>query len=299
MERTEKERILSNASNAVARLSPELVNQLSLNVDKLKPDTEYEGVCLATDIQGFTSRVSQMEQDGQLSEMSELMHAYWTILVRAVAQNGGFVRDFIGDAMVALWLKPEQFDNACKAALTMRAELDRFNRSNNHGGFPTRIGLHFGRLHIGSIGTAGFGTELLGEPANIASRIEGTNKDLGTQVLVSRQVHEGLVDPLVTRSLGSFLVSGKGEPIQLYELVGFRSHVLRRRTQALIDDFAEALEEFQQGNWGKAAELFETLHARNLDDGPTKFYLSMSMRYANNGPDKNWNGVAIRLPITT
>jgi len=293
-EKTEKEQILDSA---VARLNRDLVDRLTLNVAGLKPDTESTGTCLVTDIQGFTNRVAKKERDGRLSEMSDRMHEYWTILVRAVAERGGFVRDFIGDSMVAVWLSSEQRSEACKAALAIRAEVERFNRLNSHSELPTRIGLYFGRLRIGSIGTAGLGTELLGEPANIASRIEGASKYLETEVLVSGPTLEGLEDDFVTRSLGAFLVKGKDEPVQLHELMDVGSQTTDHTDHTSLESFAEALAEFQKENWEQAAEMFKTLCEQFADDGPAGFYLKISKRYAKNGPDKNWNGVALRLPL--
>lgn len=293
-ERTEKERILDSA---VARLDRKIVQQLRTNVANLKPDTEYMGTCLATDIQGFTNLVSGVERDGRLSEMSELMHEYWTILVRAVAENGGFVRDFIGDSMVALWLEPQQRSDACKAALTMRDEIASFNDSTKHRSFPTRVGLHFGRLRIGSIGTAGFGTELLGEPANIASRIENANKDLGTEILVSAPMLEGLEGVFVTRPLGDFVVAGKDESIQMHELIDTEPRPAERVHHLSREGFTDALVQFQNENWVQASVLFGELHKKFATDGPVRTYLRLSKRYAEKGPDGNWTGSALRLPL--
>ncbi|MFB3041631.1 MAG: CHASE2 domain-containing protein, partial [Candidatus Poribacteria bacterium] len=295
-ERTRKEKILENA---VARLNQDLVDQLTQNIADIKPDTETIGTCLSTDVEEFTRRVNEKDREGRLSEMGNLMHDYWVTLVGVVAQRGGFVRDFIGDSMIAVWPSPEQREDACRAALAIRAEVERFNRSEGRSRLPTRIGLDSGRLRIGSIGTAGLGTELVGDPANTASRIEAANHDLGTRVLVSELTLRGLEDEFITRKLGAFLLKGKDEALVIHELieVGTTEHDDQRRERNEI--FAKGLSEFQKENWSEARQYFIRLQSKQEldDDGPTRFYLRLCERYAQSGPDKNWNGVALKLPL--
>jgi adenylate cyclase len=136
----------------------------------------------------------------------------------------------------------------------------------------TRIALHCGELMLGSFGAADhFEYRAVGDIVNATSRIESLNKLLGTRVLASQAVLEGL-DELAVRPVGTFVLAGKSQPLALCELVGLRADDDPARAR-LRGRFAEALVAYTNGDCRTAARQFRALVADFPSDGPSAFYL--------------------------
>jgi adenylate cyclase len=202
------------------------------------------------------------------------MNAYFqTAVGDCIHKADGTVVKYIGDAIFAFWNAPEgQVDHAllaCEAALRF-GELNRREIMGHR--LHTRIGLHSGLANVGN-----FGSEervdytALGENVNLASRIEGLNKMLGTERLISSQTKAGVGDRLVTRALGTFRLKGFESLVEAHELVGWPDQ--EAVTQAWRDRFAGGLDHYQQRNLKSAAIAFRSVLELKPDDGPTRFYL--------------------------
>ena len=125
------------------------------------------------------------------------MNRYYAVLFEPVKRHGGLVQDVVGDSMLAIWATTEPDaslrNRACLAALDIAAAVDRFNADSGRLALPTRIGLHSGRLLLGSVGAMDhYEYRAVGDIVNTATRLEGLNKHLGTRMLVSADVLEGL-----------------------------------------------------------------------------------------------------------
>ncbi|MGH8588748.1 MAG: CHASE2 domain-containing protein, partial [Gammaproteobacteria bacterium] len=132
----------------------------------------------------------------------------------------------------------------------------------------------------------------VGDVVNTAQRIQDANKRLGTRVLASGAVLDGL-EGLASRALGSFYLAGKSRPIELYEVLhpGVLTGVDLDRRCLYFDS---GLTAFQQQDWVQAGEIFEALIEGYGADGPAHFYLDLCRRYAHTPPEPPWDG-AIRL----
>jgi len=129
----------------------------------------------------------------------------------------------------------------------------------------------------------------VGAIVNTVGRIEGFNKKLGTQILVSADVlHQ--VDGFLTRELGKFLLRGKSKPVVLYELL-CRLEESDETQQGLCKLFAEGLSAYRNQSWQKAKEKFCNCTELAQEDGPSLFYLKVCETYLQNPPGVNWNGL--------
>ncbi|MEW8586058.1 MAG: hypothetical protein AB2531_09865, partial [Candidatus Thiodiazotropha sp.] len=111
----------------------------------------------------------------------------------------------------------------------------------------------------------------VGDMVNTTSRIENLNKLLGTTMLASSAVVDGLKG-IETREVGQFVVAGKQLPITIYEVAAMSDEVspgLRR----LHADFADALAEWMRGDRESSYEKFKRILAEHPDDGPTQYYV--------------------------
>lgn len=231
------------------------------------------GICLATDVQGFTEFAERQSP----AELQRTMNRYFDLLSAPVAAHGGRITDVVADSVMCLWqsLTPEtaRGRDACLAAIDMRDAVARFNAAHASHPLPTRFGLHAGWVSFGNIGGGGhYAYSVLGDIANTASRIEALNKHLGTTILLSSEVTAGL-DDLVLRRLGVFRLKGKSEPVAIHELIGRRDSIddagaLARHLAA----FEDALGSAEAGQWSVALDLFQSILTEFPDDGAARFH---------------------------
>lgn len=248
------------------------------------------GICLASDAASYTTLA---ESHGP-AQLGALMNAYFAELFRPVKRSGGIVVDVVGDSMVAVWAdaaspSPALRRSACLAALDIVAATRRApDGAPPAAQLPTRIGLHAGDMLLGSVGALGhFEYRAIGDVINTASRVEGLNKLLGTELLATAEVVEGLSD-FETRPLGSFLLQGKRSPIDVVEVRGLRG-AEPGPDHSLCSEFAAALACRRERRWGDAVAAFERLAERQGADGPTRFYLAECARLAASPPGPAWS----------
>lgn len=287
----ERKRIIALARRVFPRWAPvnPVASGLMFEIENATTDFQRDigGICLATDIEGYTSVAAQHTAH----EMWQLLSSYYQVLGRPVSAHKGIITDVAGDSMIAIWmdsLSVRQKLEACLAALEMAQAAEYFNTSPIP--LPTRIGLHSGDMTLGRI-DAGEASHYraIGDTVNTASRIQGVNKYLGTQILASESTVNGLSN-IIYRPVGKFLLIGKNEPLELVEIIGVASESIKQRLSAINNCFAVALYAFQQGHWQEAAELFQNQLNSYGQDGPARFYLNLALNYTVN-PPVNWRGV--------
>jgi adenylate cyclase len=135
----------------------------------------------------------------------------------------------------------------------------------------TRIALHCGDIVLGNVGAADhFEYRAVGDIVNASSRLQELNKDLGTRILASQEMLEG-IGGYAVRALGRFLLRGKTVAIMLYELMGRADQNDAARAR-LCERFAEGLRIFQNRRWDEAAGVFSALIAEHGEDGPSRYF---------------------------
>jgi adenylate cyclase len=248
------------------------------------------GVCLATDAEKFTNLSENMAPD----RLRALLNCYFQSLFEPVRRHGGTVSDVVGDAMMAIWAGASSTvsmrGRAGRAALEILGAVDEFNRRERETPLPTRIGIHGGQILLGNVGAGDhYEYRPVGDIVNTASRIEGLNKQLGTRLLVSAEVVQGL-EEIVTREVGRFRLVGKQKSLTVYELMGLREHVTEA-TDCLLSEFARGLDRFRRGQWNEAAGIFRNTLVQFPTDGPSRYYLGLCEHYLDHPLPETWNGV--------
>ncbi|MGI0014808.1 MAG: adenylate/guanylate cyclase domain-containing protein, partial [Nitrososphaera sp.] len=287
---TNKER--QNIRKALGYYVPnEVVDQLAKNIVDIKRggQTVY-GACLFTDAAGYTTLSERMGP----KELTDFMHKYFEATFEPVKQHGGLVVNLKGDSILAIWkaARPEAAlrKQACLAALGVAKAVHRFNQSFENLNLPTRVGVHSGQIFLGNIG-AGDHYEYgpTGDTVNTASRMDGLNKYLGTEILVSEEVTDQL-DGFLTRELGKFRLKGKAQPIAVHELL-CRMEESDEKQKRVCAIFAEALGAFRRQSWDEAREKFHQSIENGGKDGPADFYIKLCDQYKKNPPEGPWEGV--------
>lgn len=254
-------------------LSPESLNKV------------VYATCLATDMSGFSTIAETMSPD----ELASFMNKYFDALAAPLKEHSASVIEFRADAIMCAWAAPKPEEGVRRAALLAAVgtgeAIHRFSESVQVP-LSARVGLEADFIHIGHTGGGGqFVYTILGDAANTASRIEGLNKYLNTQILATATVTEG-IDALLLRPVGEFQLKGKKEAVGVNELVSLVSDATDEQ-YALCKRFAEALSAFRDERWGEAASLFQGVLEAFPNDGPAAFYLDYCKQYMHNPPESD------------
>jgi adenylate cyclase len=270
-------------------LSPKLVKKFATDKERklLKPGANNEKLTiLFSDIEKFTSITEGMDPD----ELCQMMNEYFQGAVGGcIHHTDGTVVKYIGDAIFAFWNAPDpQSDHAvraCEAALRFREQSKIPVRNRK---LVTRIGLHTGVAKVGNFGSdTRVDYTALGENINLASRMEGLNKFLGTDVLITGDVKKEIGDRFITRYLGRFQLKGFEKSVDVYELVALRDS---GSAPAWHREFEEGLRHFQQRDFGAASMSFDRVLQSASEETTTKFYLKHLKEVVDNPPPENWSG---------
>ena len=237
------------------------------------------GTCLATDMSGFSTISEELPPD----QLAVFLNDYFDTLARALKRQQVDVTEFRADAIMCAWTadSPDMAvrRRAVLAALDAAEAIGAFKMRHPMLKASLRVGLEAGHFYVGHAGGGGhFVFSIVGDTANTASRIEGLNKHVGTQILATGAVVAGL-DGFLLRPLGDFQFVGKTVGIPIFEVMG-QSGDVPDTQKRLLERFAGALAVFQSADWASAAALFEALLGDYPDDGPTRFYLARCLMYS-------------------
>jgi adenylate cyclase len=269
-------------------LSPKLVKKFASNPKLMRPGAEKQMLTiLFSDIAGFTTISEGMDSD----DLARLMNEYFQNAVHnCIHATDGTVVKYIGDAIFAFWNAPDlQGDHAyrsCEAALRFRAlSAQRINGTE----LVTRIGLHTGVANVGNFGSdKRVDYTAIGENINLASRMEGLNKYLGTRVLITGDTYKEAGARLVTRYLGLFRLKGFEKAVEVYELMAFAEKEAESRP--LRESFEAALDKFTKRDFAGAEESFKRVQEISPDDGPAEFYLEQIQELRATELPADWKG---------
>ncbi len=273
-------------------LSPKLVKRFSGDRQSqrkfLQPGAEKQALTiLFSDIAGFTSLSEGMDSD----QLARSMNQYFQNAVAGcIHPTDGTVVKYIGDAIFAFWNAPEaQPDHelrACRAALRFQKQEAQYL---NGQPLITRIGLHTGVANVGNFGsTERVDYTALGENINLASRMEGLNKYLGTVVLATGDTYRAVADQIISRCAGHFRLKGFEKAVEVHELIGFKEDAESSRPWR--EAFAEGLKHFRQQSFDAAETGFQRAMELHLGDGPARFYLERIAELLRHPPPDNWSG---------
>ncbi len=271
-------------------LPDDVVNRLAKNISDIRGGSRVVyGTCLFTDAQHYTAFSETMDPE----ELSSFLNTYYEAIFEPVKKNSGIISDVKGDSILAIWATahPDSAARnlACYAALDIVRAVEQFNQPLDDRQLPIRIGMHSGYISLGNVGAMDhFEYRPVGDIVNTASRMEGLNKFLSTQILVSEEVLDQL-DGFCKRRLGKFILAGKSKPVEVYELI-CKAEDVKEEQKSLCSVFTRGIDAYQRQSWAEAVDLFKG--ALNLDntDGPSGFYLRLCEKYRTDPPATDWDG---------
>lgn len=204
----------------------EVVRRIINPADTSTKAARQDVTVLFSDIRDFTTISEQHPPE----DVVDILSAYFERLNQIAERHGGTVVQYLGDSIFVMWNAPvrdaHHVEKGCRCALEMRAAVADLNESNRGAGRPeliTRFGLHSGQAVVGSFGAISRQQyTAMGDTINVASRLEGLNKEFGTTILASGAIHRVVQELFVFRPIGSVKVKGRAEPVETWELVAER-----------------------------------------------------------------------------
>ncbi len=238
-------------------VSSDVVSQIVENPASLAIGGEKRELTIFfSDIEGFT-KISEKLEVGRLVE---LLNEFFTEMSGIIMAHGGTVDKYVGDAIVAFWNAPVPCADHAERGVRAAVECQR-RLAELRPGFEARfgvvvrmrVGINSGVVNVGNFGSKDrFNYTMIGDAANLASRLEGANKHFGTFVMVSEATRVAVGDAMRMRKVAEILVVGKQVPTVVYEPIG-------EQDDRSIAEFERGLAAFENGDSAKAVEIMQTL----------------------------------------
>ena len=249
-----------------------------------------------SDIEGFTTLAESTTPEGLAADLAD----YFALITGAILDAGGTVDKYIGDAVMAFWGAPkplpEHSMRAVGTALVIHERLAALNvRRREAGRLPivTRIGLATGEVVVGNFGyEARMNYTVMGDQVNLASRLEGLNKYVGTTLLVSESTVKHAAGGLVARELGAVAVKGKKEGVRIFEPVALRPTAAPALI-ARVDTWNRAVALFLKRDFAEALSIFEAWAAESPNDEPALHKIEACRAHIASPPDESWSGLVV------
>lgn len=217
---------------------------------------EREMNVLFVDLRGFSKLSAKLGPRGTIG----LINRYLSHVQPGIAAHGGFVGQYYGDGILALF--PNEPDDALRGAIAMCRGLEAYNRERGPD-FPALrfgMGLHSGPVILGTIGDPDhFQCSVVGDSVNLASRMESLTKHFSAQLVLDAATRSRVVasDQFLLRPLGSAMLDGHAAARQVYECVACYPQALQDKIMANQAAYVEALAAYRAGAWNQALERFE------------------------------------------
>jgi adenylate cyclase len=133
---------------------------------------------------------------------------------------------------------------------------------------------------------------VLGDPVNLASRLEGVNKVYGTRIIVSQSTWEQCHDLFEFRRLDKISVKGRHEGILIYELYSEKDEI-EKPLRKFFSYYEKGLEYYFHRNFREALKYFNTVMKYRHTDGPSKIMRERCLHYIRKPPPENWDGTFV------
>lgn len=258
-------------------------------------DSEVVPVTIVfSDIRDFSSVAERTDPLTLVRHLNE----YLEIISGIAYRHGGTVDKYIGDAVMVFWNAPVRVPNHAREAFTAvldakKALLEAQQRWKSAGlpVFNTRVGINTGAVIVGNIGSSvRLNYTIIGDPVNLASRLENLNKQYGTTILASDRSKREAGDEFLTRPVDLVAVKGKSEPVMVHELMGRVSECGEDETVSARLT-AEAYQFYHDRRFVEATTAYAEILERWPADTLARTMMERAREYTITPPPEGWSGV--------
>lgn len=268
-------------------VAPAVVEEVIAHPERLKLGGERRDLTLLfTDLAGFTSISEALDAE----QVANILNRHLSEMTEIVLRYHGTVDKFIGDAVMAFWgapiTDPDQSLHAVKAAIEMQEKIAVMRLDILATGGPElqmRIGVHRGECIVGNMGGNNrFDYTAIGDPVNLASRLEGVNKVYNTGILLSESVAQAVSAQIKLRQVDVVRVKGKHQGVGIY--TPCQDAKLAKLTES-------ALNAYRSGDWAQTQERWQTVKTAYPDDPVAATFLKRLAHFQAAGFPATWDGI--------
>jgi class 3 adenylate cyclase len=257
--RQEKNRLRYAFSRYV---SPEVVNNIMVSPEAIHPGGKKQVLTVIfTDLQNFTQLSESMEP----TKLLLVLNMYLNEMSQVILSLGGTIDKYEGDAIMAFFGAPKPFpDHAvrcCLAALRMKRMQDVLNEQLIHEKLVerplfTRMGINTGEMIVGNVGSMQrLDYTVIGNNVNIAARIETSNKEYNTALLISESTYLLVQNYFKCRKVADARLKGVSEPVPVYELLDVIQETIPEYTNFSESQNDDAIEDAETADEEGLEEL--------------------------------------------
>jgi adenylate cyclase len=277
-------------------MSPHFVAELAAHPEKLKLGGEARVMTIMfCDIRGFTSLSEKLDA----VNLTHFMNSFLTPMTEIITERKGTIDKYIGDCIMAFWNAPlddsDHVANAVQAAQAMRRKLVELNQIWQEEAayqvfLPVRIGigLNTGKCVVGNFGSQQhFDYSLLGDPVNLASRLEGLGKVYGIDLVIGEETAQRLGNPALIE-VDLVAVKGKSEAGHIYTLPPEQM-----AEEQFVSQHSALLGAYRRQDWASALRLLDDgrLAAARFLAPVYDLYRRRIAQFQIEAPPANWDGV--------
>jgi adenylate cyclase len=278
-------------------LPADLVRMLVSQGIEARPGGQRQNLTVMfADLAGFT-RLSERLGD----RIVPLLADYLGRMSREVANGGGTVDKFIGDAVMAFWgaplANPAHAVDACRTALAcqrMMTDLSSGGLGPHGSELSMRIGLNSGDVIVGNIGSDDrLNYTAVGDAVNLASRLESLNKRYGTGIIIGEATRRAAGDAIIVRHLDVVTVYGRSVGTPVYELLAMADEPVDLCIYAWRKTYERGLVAYRGRRWLEAIGFFEAVIAARGEDRPSMLFIERCQAFAMDPPPARWDAVTV------
>lgn len=277
-------------------VSPAVVDELLKEPDKLKLGGRKQRMSVFfSDVRGFTTISEKLSPE----DLSKLLNRYLSPMTEIVFENKGTLDKYMGDAIMAFFGAPIFYEDhaahACRCALKSLVKLKELQTALAAEGLPSidiGIGINTGEMSVGNMGSNIVQNyTVMGDSVNLASRLEGINKEYGTRIIISQFTYEDVKNTFCAREVDRVRVKGKLEPVRIFEVIA-EGEAPPERKEALAL-FAQGYETYMNKKFPEAKALFQQVLAKDPTDPVAELYIERCNEFLVEPPPAEWDGVFI------
>ncbi len=278
--------------------SATLARQMAENAELCKRAEMREVTAIFTDLANFTTISERIGAERTQRVLNVSLGCFSDVMLRYEAM----INKFIGDGIFAFWNpviypQPDHARRACETAVDLMVALRELVAEQRQSGgdevfgeLKLRVGVATGTAVVGPCGSEQkYDYTCIGDSVNVAARLESANKFYGTRILISGVTLEQAGDGFEVRPLGNVQVKGKTRGVPIFQLLG-RSGQVRGVLLQYAEQFATAVEAFQQRDWKQAAAAFARCAEQRPEDLAARRYAEAVQQLMSQPPGDDWNG---------
>jgi adenylate cyclase len=277
-------------------VSPSIVEEILKDPKNLELGGRKERITVFfSDVRGFTTISEKLDPRA----LSDLLNSYLTPMTELVFKNKGTLDKYMGDAVMAFFGAPIHYADhakyACRCALESLEKLKQLNVEYTRKGLPQidiGIGLNTGECSVGNMGSQTVRSyTVMGDSVNLASRLEGINKEYGTRIIISEHTFAEVKNDFLCREVDWVRVKGKLQPVKIYELISEGKGA--QNVIEMAKYFAEGYQNYHEKRFEQAIQHFEKAAATRSEDKTSQLYIERCQEFLEEPPPDNWDGVYV------